>query len=319
VKTEIVRDYSMSRIWSALVVMLTLLLVTGKSVGANDDENANHRTVFVSIPPQAYVVQEIAGETVEIEVLLPPGQSPTIYEPTPKQMVRLAECDLFLTVGLLFEQRLLKKFTANLGQIKVVDTRKDIELIPMSAHHRGDHEHTGKFDPHFWLDPNNVKIQATTIYNALCLLDSTNCDSLEQNLQVLIHRLDSVDAAIREMFAPLHGKRMYVFHPAYGYFANTYGIEQVAIEVEGKAPSIRQLMATIEQAERDKIKALFAQPQFPAQEVQTMAKELGARVVLLDPMDRNYLHNLWEIATSVGHALDLNGDTIESGVTTKGD
>ena len=308
----------MSRIWPALAVMLTLLFVGCKSLGANDGENDHHRTIFVSIPPQAYVVQEIAGETVEIEVLLPPGQSPTTYEPTPKQMVRLAECDLFLTVGLLFEQRLLRKLTSGLGQMNVVDTREGIKLIPMSTHHRSDHAHTGEFDPHFWLDPNNVKTQATTICRALCLLDSTYRDTMERNLQVLIHRLDSVDAAIREMFAPLRGKRMYVFHPAYGYFANAYGIEQVAIEVEGKAPSIRQLMATIEQAERDGIKALFAQPQFPAQEVQTMAKELSAQVVLLDPMDQDYLHNLWEIATRVGHALGLNDDTIESGATTKG-
>jgi zinc transport system substrate-binding protein len=318
-KTEAVKIYSMSRIWPVLAVLLTLLLFWGKSVVANEDESPHRRTVFVSIPPQAYIVQEIAGETVEIEILLPPGQSPTTYEPTPKQMVRLAECDLFFAVGLLFEQRLLGKLTAGLGQMNTVDTREGIELLPMLAHHRGEHDHTGTFDPHFWLDPNNVKIQATTICRALCILDTIYCDNMERNLQALIHRLDSVDAAIRDMFAPLHGKRMYVFHPAYGYFANAYGIEQVAIEVEGKAPSIRQLMATIEQAERDETEVLFAQPQFPAEEVETMAKELSARVLLLDPMDRDYLNNLWQIATTVGHALGLSDDSVVSRGTTKGD
>jgi len=296
---------------------LTAITVCLQSV-VSSQEVSGRPKVFVSIPPQAYFVEMIAGPTVDVEVLLPPGQSPTTYEPTPLQMIRLAESDLFIGVGVPFEQRLLRKLKASLTHLDYVDTREGIKLRMISHHRHAGESTTGIPDPHIWLDPVLVKIQSENVCRALSHLDSSRIRYFEQNLKRLHYQLDSLDTAIREILAPVRGRRMFVFHPSYGYFADAYGLQQVAVETEGKEPSIKQLAEAVGAAKEVGAKALFVQPQFSAKEVQTMAHELGGSVVLLDPLARDYVNNLLGIAKKIATALgadDIQAKEPSSGVT----
>lgn len=259
--------------------------------------------VFVSIPPQAFFVERIGGERVEVEVLLAPGQSPATYEVTPQQMARLSKADLFFSIGVPFEKQLLKQIARSLGELDIVYTGEGIELRPISGHRHEGEVHTGALDPHIWLDPKLVKVQADHIASALSALDPTNEESYRRNISGFLAELDSVDLAIRELLTPLRNRTIHVFHPAYGYFTDAYGLRQEAIEIEGREPSARELARIIEEAKGNGVKTLFVQPQFSRKQAQVIATEIGGEVVVLDPLAGDYMNNLWDIATKIATAL----------------
>ncbi|UCG61069.1 MAG: zinc ABC transporter substrate-binding protein [Candidatus Zixiibacteriota bacterium] len=257
---------------------------------------------FVSIAPQAYLVRAVGGSSVDVEILVPPGQSPATYEPTPQQLARLAGADVLFTTGVAFEKRLLEKITKEFPGLRIVPTHSDITLRPIERHSDHGHSH-GTLDPHVWLDPKLAAVQAQAIAAALGEMRPSETDSFGDNLENLLDRIDSVDTAIRNILAPVRGKTMYVFHPAYGYFADAYGLKQVAIETDGKEPSARQLAALIDRASRDSVEVLFVQPQFSGRQAASVGQSIGARVETLDPLAENYLSNLLEMAHKIASAL----------------
>jgi len=160
---------------------------------------------------------------VEVEVLVSPGQSPATFEPIPKQLARLSNADAYFRIGLPFESRLLEKIQTAIPNLPVIDTRRGIKLRTMNNSH-----HVGRDDPHIWLDPKLVKVQATTICEALCKMDSKNTTKYKKNLESFKDNLDEVDSIIARELASLKGRNFYVFHPSYGYFGDAYGLNQVA-------------------------------------------------------------------------------------------
>ena len=304
---------TVSCLFAAIIVMFAL-----QAQGAD-----TNRRVFVGIPPQAYVVEAIAGDSVSVEVLLSPGQSPHTYEPTPKQVARLAEADLYFAIGLPFEHLLLEKFNATFVALHVINTQTGIPLREMDVHHHLDEspadehhhegEHEGDRDPHFWMSPRLMKMMAATIADSLAARYPELHEYLQPRYQALETHLDSLDAAVSEILAPYRGRAIYVFHPAFGYFTDAYGLRQLPVEVEGKEPSIRQMTDMLAEAEHDHMRALFAQPEFMANEVRAMAHEMGAEIVILDPLARDYDTNLLDIARHVVDALKPNGDAGEKG------
>jgi zinc transport system substrate-binding protein len=264
--------------------------------------------VAVSIPPQAQFVEKIAGERAVVDILLPPGQSPATYDLTPQQVVRLAQADVFFSIGVPFERQLVARFQNTLNKIVVVDTRKGITLRYFPGLHHRDVHGQGAPDPHVWLDPQAVKIQAATIGSTLIKLDSAHSSEYRENLTKFRQELDSVDTVIRRLLAPLKGSSIYVFHPAYGYFTDAYGLKQVAIEVEGKEPSARELAAFIKRARADNVQALFVQPQFSTSQAKMVAEEIGAKIVPLDPLARDYLTNIVDMAQKIAQNVGQRHD-----------
>ena len=262
--------------------------------------------VFVSIPPQKYFVERLGGDYVKVSVMLPPGQSPATYEPTPKQMVELSAAQAYFKIGLPFEHALLDKIAKTIANLEIVDTCANIELHRMAEpHHHGhshdcDHDHTaGELDPHTWMDPQAAKLQVQTICRTLCRLDPTHAPQYRENGGKLEQELDAVDAQIAELLAPWRGRDFYVFHPAFGYFAKRYGLVQVAVEAGGKEPTAKQLGTLIERAKAANVKLIFVQPQFSDRSARTVAESIGGAVVAMDPMAENYLDNLLEIASKI--------------------
>lgn len=243
-------------------------------------------------------MDRIGGTHVEIQVLVGPGQSPATYEPTPKQMTEMARADVYFRIGLPFESRLLDKIQSIFTDLRIVDTRQGIRL------YEGEHSHQGEAtDPHIWLDPKLVITQATTICDELCRLDSINAQEYRKNLQSFKDDLNRADDRVAEILTPFRGRKLYVFHPSYGYFARAYGLIQTAFEFEGKEPTPRQLADLIEQARRDGVTAVFVQPQFSSKGAQAVARAIDARVVEMDPLARDYLSNLVTMAENIARSL----------------
>lgn len=268
----------------------------------------------VTILPQAYFVERVGGPRVAVQVLVGTGQSYHSYEPTPRQIADLSEAQVFFTIGIPFEHALVEKIRSTRPNLVVVDTRAGLRLREATDHcdHEGyDHEEGGGKDPHVWLDAKLVKVQAATIAAALAQLDPGHAPEYEKNLRAFQADLNAADARAAAALAPFRGRELFVFHPTFGYFGDAYGLKQVAVEEGGKEPGGRQLAAMIEQARRAGARAIFVQPQFSSSAARTVAAEVGAEVVTIDPLSRDYLTNYVGMAETI--AASLRKTTGESG------
>jgi zinc transport system substrate-binding protein len=264
-------------------------------------------TVAVSILPQREIVQRVAGDLVRVEVLVLPGHSPATYEPTPRQMARLAEADLWIRIGVPFEGSVLRNLAVVAPNLRIVDGTKDIPLVTMDGSsitaetdHAAGHDHL--IDPHFWLDPLLVKVHAQTVAAALCGLMPATCDQFQTNLGRFHTELDSVHERISNILKPVAGRDLFVFHPAYGYFSRRYGLRQLAVESGGKQPTARRLAELTETVRASRTRDLFVQPQFAGSGVRAVADAMGVELVELDPLAPDYLANLETMAVRIAAA-----------------
>lgn len=302
-----------------LMMIVPMLVFTQLAWGQGEKTRI---PVFVSILPQAYFLERIGGSHVDVEVLIGAGQSPHSYEPTPKQMAKLATAKAFFTIGVPVEKGVLRKIRQSHKQLVIVETQQGITYRYLDGHHHDDGDSHGKAhgteeltkyapakagqktpDPHIWMAPKLVKIQARNICDALNRLDPAHKQEYAANLRAFDADLDRVDARISRSLAPFKGRKMYVFHPSFGYFADAYGLIQVPIEIEGKEPGARQLAKLIDKAKKDRVKVMFVQPQFSARSAEAVAKAIGGVVVPIDPLARDYLANLDKIAAAVERGL----------------
>ncbi len=274
-------------------------------------------SAFCSIAPQEFFVERVGGDLVSVKVLVGPGQSPHTFEPTPRQMADLAESDVYFAIGLPFEDRLLGRIEELGSGMQVVDTsagipRRQVEDVhghdeedgsgdhASSAH---DRERGGLPDPHTWLNPRLAKIQARNICGALKELVPEHAAAFETNLSRLLHDLDALDAELTDALGPLAGESIYVFHPAFGYFTDAYGLRQVPIELGGMEPSARELVGLMDHATSEGVRVIFVQPQFSTRSARAIAEEIGGVVVPIDPLSADYLDNMRTIAREVKKAL----------------
>jgi zinc transport system substrate-binding protein len=263
--------------------------------------------VFVSIAPQKYFVQKIGGDLVSVAVLVPAGADPHTYEPKPKQMAELSKCAVYFAVGIDFEKAWLPRIAGTNPKMRIVHTDDGIKKIIMADHHHdkksrhghgrtGHHYHGETQDPHVWLSPALVKIQAEHILHALIDLDPYNQKRYKDNYTTFLEEIDILDAELKNLFADRKGDRFMVFHPSWGYFAKEYELEQVPIEIEGKAPKPAQLTTLIRHAREHGIRVVFVQPQFSAKSAEMISREIGGHVVHVDPLAENWAGNLREVA-----------------------
>ena len=292
----------------AAVILAVVLVIVLPLISMGEDENPSGKIrVFVSIIPQAYFVERIGGEYIEAEVLVGPGQSPTTYEPTPKQMAKLGGSRVYFSIGVPFEKGFLPKIQKTYDKIEIIDTSVGIKprYFTGSGHHHDDEdmEHHGLRDPHVWLDPKAVRIQAGTICEALSRIDPDHAGYFRDTTDSFISDLDRLDARIEQMLKPLNGRKLYVFHPAFGYFAQSYGLLQTAIEVEGKEPSARQISDLINKARADNVKIIFVQPQYSRKNAQTIARAIGGAVVPINPLPGDFVKGLEDMAHVIRESL----------------
>ncbi len=254
--------------------------------------------VFVSIAPQKYFVRKIGGNLVNVSILVPAGADPHTYEPRPRQMVELSNSALYFAVGVDFERAWLKKIAATHLRMRIIHTDEGIAKIPMTDQHRHKENidmrdrrgqyHDGAPDPHVWLAPAPVKVQAAHILKALIETDPKNRLQYTAGYDAFLKELDALDGELKTLFAGRNGEQFMVFHPAWGYFAEAYGLQQTPVEVEGKELKAAQLQALIRRAREQGVKVIFTQPQMSAKNAEMVAREIGGQVVYVDPLAENW-------------------------------
>lgn len=276
----------------------------------NTASAGDHLNVMVSIVPQKYFVEKITGDLVNTSVMVPPGFNPVIYEPKPQQMVELTKAEIYFAIGVPFEKIWLERFAAVNPKMMIIHTEDGIDKLPMTVnppHNDGDQDlgHHGTKDPHIWLSPPLVQVQLRTILEAFLRIDPERKQDYTANYNRFTKDVSALDHRIRQLLARKgEGAQFMVYHPSWGYFAETYGLKQISVEIEGKEPKARDLQKLIQYAGEEKVEAVFVQPQFSSKSAQTIAKAIGCRVLYADPLAMNWSENLLKVAEEFTSSLE---------------
>ncbi len=293
------------------ILSLMLLSLFGAGAfagGARQSAPAEKPMIAVSILPQGYFVQRIAGDLVDRVVLVGEGQSPHAYEPSPKQMGDLAKSKAWILSNSDFELSLRPKIAAQYPSLLIVDGTEGVKFRKMEDHsHEGEEDQAAEatgvnIDRHTWLGRAPARIMAGHIRDALGRVDPANKQTYDANYQALLADIDREFNALVPALAPLKGQAVFVFHPAFGYFLDEFGIQQEAVETGGKEPTAKALSALIDEARKDGVKVIFVQAQFPTQAATTLANAIGAQVLPLDPLAPDWLDNIRRIGATLQKA-----------------
>lgn len=259
-------------------------------------ETSSH-LVLVSVAPHKFFVEKIAGDTVQINLMVPAGASAHTYEPTPRQMLNSTKADAWFFVGEGFEPKIREALHSYNARMKFFDMRQNLDLITYQDGHQGcSHHHEGCYDLHYWLSPKQAKIQAQTIADSLSQIYPENAELYKNNLAKFHQELDLLDRDIRTILNKPHNPVIMVSHPAYAYFCRDYGCRQLSIEFEGKDPTPGQLTKIIQSAKSNHITTIFVQAQYSSKGARLIASHINAKVIDLDPYSEHYFDSLRTIA-----------------------
>jgi zinc transport system substrate-binding protein len=286
-----------------LVVLAVLITACGEAPAATPGGTLQ---VTVSIVPQVYFVERIGGEYVSATPMVLPGDNPETYEPKPAQLKALSHSAAYFSIGVPFEGAWLDRIASANRKMKMVDTIAGIERMPMATPEPG--QPAGAPDPHVWLSPRLVKVQAQTIYEALAQLAPEHQVAFKANLDAFVADIDGLQSDIQQTLTGVKQRKFIVFHPSWGYFARDFDLQQIPIEVGGREPSAQELAQLISTAKADGIHVVFAAPEFSTASAETIAKAIDGQVLLISPLAADWLGNMRTVAQTFAEVLSQSGN-----------
>lgn len=264
---------------------------------SNPRQPAASKQLTVSILPQKFLVDFISGNRFNVQVMLPPGSNHETYEPSPRDMEKISSSRMYYILGFLdFELTWLDRFKAANPEMLIINTGEGIKMLSGHVHENEDVGHKYGTDPHTWLSPSCMKIQAANICKALTGIDAANESIFHNNLKRFNFLADSIDQQIRKRLSGEVAKTVLIFHPALGYFARDYNLTQMSIEMEGKEPSPAHMGELIKMAKERGITAVFISREFDTRHAEAIAREINGKVVVFDPMSDNWPENMIHLA-----------------------
>lgn len=274
-------------------------------------------SVSVSIIPQAYFVEKIAGDLVSVNIMVQKGKSPETYEPSVKELQNLSKSQLYFNIGMPFERAWVKRFLGVNPKMKIIQPLKDGELEAYIAessvdsaththenyahhdsHEHDSHEHNHAHLPHIWLSFILSQAHARQISDALCEVDSANCATYQANLEILLKEISDLHSHFKGVFKGKGGAFL-VYHPAFSYIANELGLREFSIEVDGKDAKIAHTREIFTIIKKHNIKSIFIQPQFSSKNAKIIAKEASLEIKTADPLAKNWSENIAEFLREV--------------------
>lgn len=278
---------------AAFAAIFLIAITTGLSFGCAPEEDDGKLIVAVTIVPQAALVEKVGGELVKTVVLVPPGYSPEAYEPTPLEMVEFNKAAVYFSIGVPAE-------TSAKEQAEMPVTELDIKVAEVYP----DRQLGEERDPHIWLSPKRAVVMVRAIADKLAEVDPKNAQTYKENADAYILEIESTEDEIVELLSDVENRKFVVFHPAYGYFADDFGFEMLALEEEGQAADAQHMRAVIDYAKANGIKVIFYQAETDGAQARTFAAELGGSAVALSPLSADYIANLQAMALAIKEAAE---------------
>ena len=279
----------------SLIALIVIALVS-----CHPEETSNNKPIVsVSILPQKYFIERLAGENVEVNVLIPPGASPATYEPTLTQLTKLDQSNVYMRIGHIgFELSWMDRILSVNPDMKIIDLSLGVDMIHEEGN-RGENHHGhvhGGVDPHIWMSAINAKTIVNNIYQELILMLPKQKDSLEIRYLALEQELDSLHLLLTYSLVELKQKSFLIYHPALSYFARDYGLNQYPLEIEGKTPSPTHMKKLIDLGRKENINSIFIQSQFDRRNAEVLADEIDAKIVPFNPLDEQWDKQMLYIA-----------------------
>jgi len=281
------------------IILITVLLA---SCGGQDRKE-NERIITVSIAPFKYFVEAIAGNDFSVNVMVPAGADPHVYEPVPEQINKLRNSSGYISNGYLgFEMNWLERFYETNKTMKKLCLGDNIDPIVSEHQHEG--EHVEGADPHYWVSPVSAKIMAESVKNFLILLNPAQGQKYEENYSIFLTKIDELDKQSREKFSSLKRRSFMIYHPNFAYIARDYNLEEIPVEFEGKEPNPSRLREMIDHARLDSVKIIFLQREYDPKNANAIAKEIGAEVMIVDPLSEEWLSSTTYILDEIYNTLN---------------
>jgi zinc transport system substrate-binding protein len=285
---------------------LLLAACTGRASKSNNDDGEKP-VITVTLEPQRYFTEAIAGDKFKVISMVPKGSSPETYDPVPQQLVSLGDSKAYFRIGYIgFEQAWMERLMNNTPHIQVFDTSKGIDLILNNGDHDHGHGHgprdghTHAVEPHVWNSTANALIIAGNTYKALSQLDKANDAYYMARYDSLCQRIQHTDSLIRQQLsAPEAAKAFMIYHPALSYFARDYGLHQISIEEGGKEPSPAHLKELIDLCQTEDVRVIFVQPEFDKRNAETIAQQTGTKVVPINPLSYDWEEEMLNVAKAL--------------------
>jgi zinc transport system substrate-binding protein len=273
-----------------LIIFLTFIITLSLGCANEKTTDSNGRiVVYATISPQKEMIEAVGGEKVDVNIIVPQGGDPHTADLKPSQLADLSRAKIYVMVGsgVEFEVKSMDKIKNLNKNMIVVDSSKGIDLVEMA-----EPDHEGGNDLHIWTSLRNGKIMVQNIYEGLIAVDPNNKEYYLENRDDYLEKLDKADSYINNELKDMNNRSFMIFHPSWGYFAKDYNLTQIAIEVEGKEPTLQSLAHTIEEAKGENIKVIFVSPGFSSKAAEIITKEIGGKTEVLDPLAENYIENL---------------------------
>jgi zinc transport system substrate-binding protein len=302
----------MNKLSQPFIFLIFVSLVFSACAGPATPSETDRLTVSVSVLPQKYFLERIGGDLVNVNVMVGPGDSPHSYEPKASQMTALSDSAVYFSVGVEFEHAWMDRIVSANPEMLIVDLTQGLELLPAIAHddedevvdeNEEDADHTDEMDPHIWTSPANGISMAQIITDTLAELDPQHADTYRANLETFLDDIVQLQSEIDAALENLDSRKFMVFHPAWGYFAQEFGLQQIPIEAAGSEPSAAELVGLIAIAKEENITVIFAQPEFSTRSADYIASEIGGKVVLISPLAEDWLDNLRLVAATFAEEL----------------
>ena len=281
-----------------LISILTLFIC----VACGNTTQKNEKPMLtVTLEPLRYFTEVIAGEHYQVVSMVPKGNSPESYDPTPQQLIQLSQSQAYFRIGYIgFEQAWMEKLKANFPDMKVFDTSKGMDLIRGEGHWHGNHFHEGGVEPHTWNSTQNASIIADNICQALSELNTEHQAYYKHRTDSLKQIIERTDQEIRTLLEKADSTFL-IYHPALSYFARDYNLKQISIEENGKEPSPAQLKKLIETCREENAHVIFIQQEFDQRNAQLIADELGVNVVTINPLSYDWAKEMIRMAKALKH------------------
>jgi zinc transport system substrate-binding protein len=265
-------------------------------------KNTGEKIITVSIGPFKYFIEQIAGDEFKVNVMVPAGADPHVYEPFPEQINQLRKSVAYISNGYLgFEKNWLGRFYETNRTMKRLSLNDKIEPLVSEHAHAGNHVEGA--DPHYWVSPGCAIIMAGSVRNLLLVLNPSHKEKYEANYQILISRIRAIDLKAVKLFSGLTNRSFIIYHPNLGYLARDYGLEEISVEYEGKEPPPSRLKELIDHARKHGLKTIFVQKEYDTKNAKAIAEEIGAEIKIIDPLSENWETATTEIITAVYNSL----------------
>lgn len=280
---------------------LILLFLCTLLASCNSQQKDTKPVLTVTIEPLRYFTETIVGDKFKVVSMVPDGTSPETYDPTPHQLVALSKSKAYLKIGHIgFEKSWIKKLQENTPDLPYYDMSSGIDLIHAAcshAHNDAEHDHGG-IEPHTWNSTKNAHIIAENIYKAVCELDAENASYYKHRLDSLNQIVDRTNTEIQSLLTTAN-KTFLIYHPALTYFARDYGLTQISIEEAGKEPSPSHLQQLIQTCKKNDTRIIFVQKEFDIHNAQMIAKEIGVKVIPINPLNYHWQEEMIQIAKAL--------------------